>query len=321
MNNSNSNAIGILSAVGAAVFFSVNDVVIKLLSDDYALHEVVLIRSLIGLSILLIFIFPMQGGLSLFRTSRLGAHLFRGTCVVFANMMFFLGLSVMPLSETVAIFFVSPLIITTFSVIFLNEHVGPHRWAAVGIGLVGVLVVMRPGTASFQAASFFPLAAAFGYAGLHTVTRRIGTTESPATMTFYIMLVFIVVSSGIGFAVGNGRFVGLGGEAMEFFFRPWVAPESQEYWLFLVLGICSTGGGFLISQAYRLCPAGLAAPYEYVALPISILFGILVFNEWPDFMAWIGTILIMVGGVYLFIRESRQHARQKYADLGDIDVH
>ncbi len=301
----NANTIGILSAVSASVFFSINDVVIKFLSGAYALHEVVLIRSLIGLVLLLVFIFPLQGGMVLFRTRRLGAHLFRAACVVFANMSFFLGLASMPLAEAVAIFFVSPLIITTFSVIFLKEHVGPHRWAAVGIGLVGVLIVMRPGTQAFQMASLFPLGAAVGYAGLHTITRRIGGTENPATMTFYIMLVFIVVSAIIGLAVGDGRFAVQDSAAMEFFFREWVVPDAGDFWLFVVLGACSTAGGFLISQAYRLCESGLAAPFEYVALPLSIMFGILVFGEWPDAISWLGTALIITGGIYMFVRESR----------------
>lgn len=301
------NAIGIMSAVGAAVFFSIVDATIKFLSGDYALHEVVLIRSLVGLALLLLFIIPMQGGMAILRTRRIRAHVFRGACVVFANMMFFLGLAAMPLADAVAIFFVSPLIITTFSVIFLKETVGPHRWAAVVIGLVGVLVVMRPGTAAFQMASLFPLAAAVGYAALHTVTRRIGKTENPAAMTFYTMLVFVAASAAIGLSIGDGRFSGSGDPSLEFLVRQWTVPDPADYRLIFLLGFCSTGGGYLISQAYRLCESGLAAPFEYVALPLSITLGIVVFGEWPDTMAWIGTILILTGGVYLFIREARNY--------------
>lgn len=301
----NSNAIGILSAVGASFFFSINDTAIKFLSGGYALHEVVLIRSLIGLTLLLLIIVPLQGGFAILRTRRLGAHLFRGACVVFANMAFFMGLAAMPLADNVAIFFVSPLVITTFSVIFLGEKVGPHRWAAVGLGLLGVLVVMRPGTSSFQLASFFPLAAAVAYAMLHIMTRRIGSTESPATMTFYIMLVFISVSTTIGLAIGDGRFAGGSGPSMEFFFRQWSWPHTGDYGIFLLLGICSVLGGYLISQAYRLCEAGLAAPFEYVALPLAILFGVVVFDEWPDLTSWLGVFLILCGGLYMFFRESR----------------
>ena len=301
----NTNAIGILSAVGAAVSFSIVDATIKFLSGEYALHEVVLIRSLIGLALLLVFIIPMQGGLAILRTNRIGAHVFRGACVVFANMAFFLGLAAMPLSDTVAIFFVSPLIITTFSVIFLKESVGPHRWAAVAVGLVGVLIVMRPGTSAFQMASLFPLAAAVGYAALHTVTRVIGNTENPGNMTFYTMIVFVFASAVIGLCIGDGRFAGSSDPSLEFLVRGWTVPESADYGFLFLLGLSSTAGGYLISQAYRLCESGLAAPFEYVAMPLSIILGIVVFGEWPDAMAWIGTILILLGGVYMFVREAR----------------
>lgn len=298
------NIVGVLSALGAAVCFSINDVSIKFLSGDYALHQVVLIRTIIGMTLLLVFIFPLQGGVKNFRTKRLGVHIVRGLFVVFANVFFFLGLAAMPLADAVAIFFVSPVIITGFSVLILGEHVGPRRWAAVGVGLIGVLIVMRPGTSAFQMASLFPLAAAVGYALLHIMTRKIGGTESPATMTFYIQVVFIVISAGIGLVVGDGRFDGQGGPSLEFFFRPWSWPDPGDYLVFLLIGACSTVGGYLISQAYALCEAGLAAPFEYVALPMAIFFGVVVFGQWPDAISWAGTSLILLGGLYMFWREA-----------------
>ena len=296
--------IGVLSAVGAAFCFSLNDVSIKFLSGDYALHQVVLIRSVIGMVLLLAVIFPMQGGMALFRTRRLGSHLLRGLFVVIANFFFFMALAAMPLAEVSAIFFVSPLFVTVLSVLILGEHVGPRRWLAVGIGLLGVIIVMRPGTTAFQAASFLPIVAALGYASLHIMTRRIGSTESPATMTFYIQLVFIVVSSSIGLALGDGQYAGNGHPSIEFLLRGWVWPDPGDYPVFFLLGACTTIGGYLISQAYQLCEAGLAAPFEYVALPISIFWGVVVFAEWPDGISWLGIGLIIFGGVYMFWREA-----------------
>lgn len=304
ISDNRANVIGVLSAMGAAFFFSLNDVAIKFLSGDYALHQVVLIRSVIGMTLLLTIIFPMQGGVILFRTHRLGSHILRGLFVVFANFFFFMALAAMPLAEVVAIFFVSPLFVTVLSVLILGEHVGPRRWIAVGVGLLGVIIVMRPGTSTFQAASLLPIAAALGYALLHIMTRRIGATESPATMTFYIQLVFIFVSSGIGWAVGDGQFAGQGHPSMEFLLRGWVWPDPVDYPVFLLLGACSTAGGYLISQAYRLCEAGLAAPFEYIALPLAIFWGAVIFGEFPDAVSWLGTGLILFGGMYMFWREA-----------------
>mgnify|MGYP000093951157 CR=1 FL=1 len=153
--------LGAICAAASVVFFSINDVAIKFLSGGYALHQVVLIRSVIGLVIILVLIAPLTNGRAIARTKRLPMHMLRGLCVVFANMTFFLGLAAMPLADAVAIFFVSPLVITIFSVMFLSEVVGAKRWAAIAVGFVGVLIMMRPGTAAFQVASLLPLAAAF----------------------------------------------------------------------------------------------------------------------------------------------------------------
>lgn len=304
MSTPNTNLIGIYSALGASVFFTINDTTIKFLSGDYALHQVVLIRSLVGLVILLAVFVPLMGGFRQLRTRRLRLHILRGLFVVFANMTYFLGLAAMPIADTTAIFFVSPLIITGFSVIFLKEHVGPRRWAAVILGLVGVLIIMRPGTASFQLAALFPLAAAFGYAGLHIMTRRIGTTESAVTMTFYIQLTFIVVSTGFGLVFGTGTFADTSSPSWEFLTRAWGGLALGDAWLFVVIGLASAVGGFLISQAYKLCEAGLAAPFEYVALPLAVFWGFVVFGEWPDFYTWIGISLILSGGLYMAWREA-----------------
>ena len=299
------NMIGIACASAAAVAFSFNDMAIKFLSTGYPLHQVVLIRSCIGMVLLLSIIVPLTGGLQVLRTSRLGMHLLRGFCVVFANMTFFLGLASLPLADAMAIFFVSPLVITSFSVLFLGETVGPRRWAAVGLGMVGVLIVMRPGSGAFQIASLMPLLAAVSYALLHIMTRKIGGTEKAVTMTFYILVVFIFTSSVIGLALGDGRFAGHAHPSVEFLLRAWIWPAREDLGVFLIVGIASTMGGYLISQAYRLCEAGLAAPFEYLALPMAIFWGVVVFGEWPILSSWIGIGLIMAGGLYMFLRETR----------------
>jgi len=298
------NLAGALCALTAAVFFSVNDMAIKVLSGDYALHQVVLIRSLIGMTLWALLIMPFSGGWQVVKTKRPVMHFIRGFCVVFANMCFFLGLAVLPLAEAVAIFFVSPLIITVFSVLFLGEKVGPWRWAAIAIGLVGVIVIVDPRGATFQIASILPLLAATSYALLHILTRKIGKTESAATMLFYIQLTFILTSGAIGLALGDGRYSGNGDLSVEFLTRSWATPALTDWWIFVAIGIGSTAGGYLISQAYRLSEAAFAAPFEYLAMPLAILWGVLVFGEWPDLNGWSGIALIIGSGLVLLWREA-----------------
>ena len=134
----------------------------KFLSGGYALHQIVLIRSVMEMSVVLLFMLPFHGGFAALRTRRLGAQMAQACMVFSANMTFFLGLAALPLADAVALFFVSPFLITIFSVLFLGEVVGRRRWAAVAVGMLGVLIILRPGTTSFQFASLLTIAAAFG---------------------------------------------------------------------------------------------------------------------------------------------------------------
>lgn len=302
--------LGALCALGAVFCFSVNDTAIKFLSDGYALHEVVLFRSLIGMTVLLTVLLPLSGGLAALRTRRLALHLARGGCVVFANMTFFLGLASLQLADGVALFFVSPAIITVFSVIFLGEHVGPGRWAAIAVGLLGVLVILRPGTSVFQPAALLPIAAAFGYATLHMLTRYIGRTENAMSMSFYIQVTFIVVSAVTGLAIGDGRYAsGLDGASLEFLLREWSMPHGRDWLVLIAVGVTSAFGGYLISQAYRVAEVAAVAPIEYVAMPLAVIWGVTVFGEWPDWIAVAGILLIIGSGLVMVLAEARgRHA-------------
>ncbi|SHI97525.1 DMT family transporter [Wenxinia saemankumensis] len=298
-------AIGALSAVIAVTAFSVNDMAIKFLSGGYALHQVVLIRTLFGLTLFFAVILPLSGGLSALRTRRPVMHALRGCCVVFANMTFFLGLAALPLAEGVAIFFVSPLIITVFSVIFLGETVGPRRWTAIALGLVGVVIVLRPGTEAFRPAALLPILAAFGYASLHMLTRAIGRTETTAAMSFYIQATFVVVSLVMGAILGTGRFAGSEDASLVFLTRAWDWPVLADLPVFAVVGAASAIGGFFISHAYRTSEAALVAPFEYLALPLSVIWGFAVFDERPDAVALMGIALILGSGLAMIWLEAR----------------
>ncbi|MEM9438603.1 MAG: DMT family transporter [Pseudomonadota bacterium] len=301
----NPTQLGVACAASAAVMFTANDTVLKFMSGAYALHEIVLIRSIIGLLVACVLIFPFAGGFAILRTRRLGLHIVRGLFVVLANMTFFVGLASLPLAEAVAIFFVAPLLITVFSVVFLREPVGPRRWAAVAIGFAGVVIVQRPGTDAFQLASLLPVIAAAFYAGLHIMTRFIGKTESAATMTFYNQLTFIAVCLLFWVAVGDGRYGDQESASLAFLLRAWVWPEVSDWPLFLLIGVATGLGGYLISQAYRVAAPAVVAPFEYLSLPTAILAGYLVFNEVPDAAAFLGIGLILGAGLFIIWREAR----------------
>ena len=306
MNSTSSplSTLGVLCALLASFAFTLNDVRIKFLSGDYPLHQIVLVRAFVAMFITLIIIIPFEGGYHLLRTKQLKLHLLRGAFVVLANILFFLGLAEIPLSEATAIFFVSPLIITLFSVIFLSEKVGPWRWFAVIMGLVGAIVMLRPTSNSFQLAGLLPIGAAFCYASLHILTRKMGTIEKASTMSFYLQLTFVVVSICMGLVFGDGRYGIQESAALEFLLRPWVWPNHFDLIVMACIGVASAIGGYTISQAYRLSEAALIAPIEYVALILAVFWGIAIFNEWPDSIAWTGIALILFSGLLMLWRES-----------------
>jgi drug/metabolite transporter (DMT)-like permease len=208
----------------------------------------------------------------------------------------------------VAIFFISPFLITIASVLFLGEVVGRRRWSAIAFGMIGVLIVLRPGTEAFQVASLLPLAAAFGYSGLHIMTRFLRYTENAVSMTFYIQIVFIVVCVVFGLFFGDGKLAEQSNASLAFLFREWSVPDATDLPLMLILGIFASIGGYCISQAYRLGEAAIVAPVEYLAMPLSIALGVLVFGTWPDAVAWCGIGLILSSGLYTVWRE---HQLQK----------
>ena len=270
--------VGISCALGATVFFSLNDLSIKFLSGDYPLHQIVFVRAAVALSITLFVIIPLDGGLVALKTQRPMIHVVRGMCVVVANSAFFAAIAVMPLANASAIFFVAPLFITGLSMLFLKEVVGFRRWVAVVVGLLGVVIVVRPTGAEFTAMTLLPAIAALAYAALQILTRYTGMSERASTMSFYIQLTFLLVTGGLALVLGDGRFAGSENDALEFFLRPWIMPPTMDGLIMLALGGVSACAGYLISQAYRGTDAGVVAPFEYVTLLLAVFWGIVIWN-------------------------------------------
>ena len=298
---------GLLAAAGAGIAFSVIDMIFKFLSGDYPLYEMVLFRSVVAICVMLAIIMPLEGGYHLLRTHRPRLHLLRCCMVLLANIFFFTGLAIMPLAEAVAISFATPLIVTTLSALVLGERPGPWRWGAVFAGFLGVLIIMRPGTSAFQAAAVLPLLGACGYAALHVLTRRAGNAEAGATMAFYPMLGFLIVSALAGLLFGDGRYATGSSPALDFILRAWIWPAPEDWPYLIGVGLAGSVGGYLVTQAYRLNEATLAAPFEYIAMPMSVLWGVLIFNEWPDAPVWIGSSLIVASGLVSLWRETRRN--------------
>ncbi len=302
--NLNPNTQGILCLLVALVFLTFSDSIIKWLSPRYALHELMLLRGWIAIVVVLVFI-RLEGGFHLLKTRRPWLHLFRGGLLVFANMFFFLGLASLPLAETVALFFVAPLFICMLSQPILGERVGAPRWAAIFIGLIGVIVIVRPGADVFKLASVLPILAALTYAAMQMVTRKLGMQEKAGTLTFYIQVAFIIISTASGFLIGDGKLNKFDNPTFDFLLRAWSWPTISDFWLLVLCGVIVAFGGYFLSQAYRLAQAPVVAPFEYASMPVALAVGFYLWGDWPDWISMAGTALIIFSGLLIIYFESR----------------
>jgi drug/metabolite transporter (DMT)-like permease len=294
---------GVLFAAGGTLIFSVNDMAIKFLSSGYALHQVILIRAIVAMTFILAVIHVSERGWSQVATSRPAAHLLRVLIVMVSNVTFFVGLAAMPLADAVAVAYVSPIVVTLMSIAFLGEKVGPRRWAAITVGMVGVIIMLRPGAGVIQPAALLVLLSAVLYASGNLLARHMGGTESAMTLSFYVQSGFIVVSLAMGLWAGDGH-LATEDPLWGFLFRPWIWPPVADWPYFLATGLSVGIGGLMVTQAYRTAEAGLIAPFEYVGMPTAIFWGIVIFGTFPDATAWVGIALICGSGLYVLWRET-----------------
>ena len=300
----------IFSILIATFAITLNDAIVKLLSTDFPLHQIIFIRSVIALSITLLLFVPFEGGLEKLKTKRIFFHVVRGLAIVGANATFFAGLAVLPISTAVAVFFIAPVLITAFSAILLKEQVNIYRWLALIVGFFGVFLIVRPGTGHFEWTYILPLLAAVFYAIMNTLTRSVGITESASALSVYVQFSFLVMSIGLGLVLGGGQYYEPGHPSIEFFTRSWIVPPNGITFFYLGLGgICSAAAGFFIAQAYRYGDAGLVTPFEYTALLMAVFWGFVFWHEIPDLISGLGMGLILSSGVAVLFLETKPDSR------------
>ncbi|MCX8507561.1 MAG: DMT family transporter, partial [Rhodobacteraceae bacterium] len=201
----------------------------------------------------------------------------------------------------------------------LNEHVGPHRWGAVIAGMLGVVIMLRPGAGVIQPAALLLLLSSICYAISQLMSRQMRATESTVTLNIYLHLAFLLTSLGMGLFAGDGHLMGDPESVFAFLFRPWVWPALADWPVLILIGISVAIAGLLVSQAYRLAEAALVAPFEYLGMPMAIIAGALIFGTWPDRTAWVGITLICGAGLYTLWREMlRRKMRDPALPFGEL---
>jgi len=302
------NTQGVLCLVAALACLTLSDSIIKWLSPELPLHEITLFRSCFALILVLVMV-KLEGGLQMLKTRRPGLHFLRGSMLVLANMFFFIGLAAMPLAETVVLFYTAPLFICILSQPVLGEKVGLSRWFVIFVGLAGAIIMLRPGSELFKAVSLLPIMAALCYAAMTMMTRKLGLREKASALTFYIQLAFIGISSAVGLAIGDGSFDNYDSIPLGFLLRAWSWPDPTQLQLLALCGAIVAVGGYLMSQAYRIGEASAVAPFEYASLPFALAVGFWLWEDWPDWRAFIGTGMIIGSGLLVVYLENRAHRK------------
>jgi drug/metabolite transporter (DMT)-like permease len=271
---------GILLMFIALGVFTLMDSIGKYLSRFYPVPGLVWARYAINILMLLAFL-AWRGELRFVRTARPGIQVARGLLLGMATLLYFTALSRMPLAEASAIAFVLPLIVAVLAVPMLGERLHAPRLVAILVGLVGALVIVRPGSDAFTVYALLPLGMALMNALYQILTRKVAGLEPPLTSLFY------------GSLIGAVMFL----PALPF---AWQTPQDPWHWaLLMVLGLLATVGHFILIRAFEFAPATLLAPFVYTQLLWTMLVGWLVFGDFPDGGSLIGMAIIVGAGLYL----------------------
>ena len=273
---------GALGMCLAMLIFICMDAMAKHLSETLPPLQVVWARYA-GQTVLVALIF-LPRLRTLARSRAPGLQLVRSVFLFAATSLYFTGLSELPLAEATALMEVGPLFITLLAGLYLGEQVGPRRWAGVIAGLVGALIIIRPGLGVFQPASLFVLGAAFCIACYQVATRRMSGHDSIWTTMLYTTLFGTVAASLAMPAV-------------------WVTPPVETLPLLAVIGVVGFAGHLSLTWALGQAPASVLAPFNYSQLLWSILIGWMVFAELPDRMTVAGAAVIVGAGLYVWHRE------------------
>ena len=274
--NSDRPLRGILMILGAVFCFTLSDAMAKWLGQSMPVMQMNWIRYLVFVPFAWVLVMRTSGGRVRVKQPRL--QVLRALLLAGSAVLFVFAIQIMPLAEATSVGFISPLLITALSVVVLGEVVRASRWAAIAVGLLGVLVIVRPGTEAFQPAALLVLGSSSLWAVAVVLTRRMAGHDPTATTLLWSAV------------------VGLAAMTLALPFG-WVWPTAGEWALGLALGVVASAGQYLMVQAYRFAPASLLAPFSYTSLLWSTLLGWAMFAALPDVWTLAGAVVIVVAGM------------------------
>ncbi len=292
-NRQTARAIGLM--IMAMLILPGIDAIAKWLSSSISAGQVAWCRFLFQTLFLLPFILKARG---LWASSSLWLHALRGALLAAATIFFFSGLIYLPLADAIAIFFVEPLMVTILSAIILKETFGWRRLVAIVVGFFGALTIIRPTFADIGWPALYPVFAAGCFSFYILLTRKLVAKEDPIRLQFYAGIFGLIVCTAIL----------IGASGSEIRSLTMVQPTLSEWWLLCALGLIATIGHILVVYAFKHAPVSVLAPFQYVEIIGSTILGLLLFGDFPDGATWIGILIIVGSGSYVFHREAIMNA-------------
>ena len=285
MNNSHRPLLGVLLILVSCLTLASHDGLSKYLTQLYPVFLVIWARYL-SQTALMIALFTPRMGRRVFHTLRPKLQICRGLSLVSVSMLFISGLSYIPLAEATAVIFLAPLMVTIASRL-LGEQVSRAQWLAVGFGLVGVMIIVRPGGALFTPAVLLPFGAALSFTVYQLITRRLSATDHPVTSNFITSLVGSLVMSVL-------------------VFFNWQTPTLHDALMMAALGAMAMSGHLLLTNAFRFASAAALAPFTYSQIIFAGVVGMIGFGHTPDLGAMVGMAIIIASGLVMAYVQGRQ---------------
>ncbi|WP_162918716.1 DMT family transporter [Taklimakanibacter deserti] len=302
--------LAVLYACGAVGIASCGDAVVKWLSGSYAVHQILVIRCLIGIPILA-FIVHRNASLRSLLGPGTGLSLMRAAIMSSAYLAFILSIAAMPLADSVAIYFVMPLFVAVIAGPMLGERVRVHRWIAIIGGFIGVMIMINPGSGVLEPAALLALYSAIGYAVSQTLARRIVRTVPPATMAFHTNAVYLAVAVSLALIF---TFLDMGAvqhKSLAFLARPWQWPPLLDFAAMLLLGATVAIAMVLFAMAYKSAESSFVAPFEYSAMFWAAALGFLAFGDVPSLRTLWGGAIVLLAGLFMLWADRRIDRQQQ----------
>ncbi|MBT5433598.1 MAG: DMT family transporter [Rhodospirillaceae bacterium] len=284
-------AVAILLVSLSILCFAFSDALVKWIAHTYDATQIIMIRSLVALP-LIAMLLSRAGVWHRLREVQQGWLISR---VIFGSMSFVTfiqALKFLPLAETIAVSFAGPLFITALSVPLLKETVGPRRWSAVIVGLIGVVIIMRPGAGVFHPAALWALGSAALYAMTAISTRKLAMRTPTAVVLAWVNLYVLIMMTG-------GVLI----------FDTWVTPSLHDLMFLIGIGFTSTVGQYLGVEAYRRAQPSMLAPFDYTALVWGAMLGFMFWGEIPSWSLVVGSVVLVASGLYILHRETVRSSR------------